>query len=109
MTGFTMRSLLPDLLQFYARACDVVQDVSACRVSGAAPEPVARARSRNDHAGRVRGIALKLRITVGTQHKCDLIVMASHGRRGVRALLLGCETQKVLTHSDIPVLVVRRP
>ncbi|BFG81243.1 hypothetical protein PTKU46_92770 [Paraburkholderia terrae] len=42
MTGFTMRSLLPDLLQFYARACDVVQDVSARRVSGAAPEPVAR-------------------------------------------------------------------
>ncbi|MCK7501065.1 MAG: universal stress protein [Comamonadaceae bacterium] len=31
---------------------------------------------------------------------CDLIVMASHGRRGVTALLLGSETQKVLTHSD---------
>ena len=40
---------------------------------------------------------------------CDLIVMASHGRRGVSALLLGSETQKVLTHSDIPVLVVRQP
>lgn len=38
---------------------------------------------------------------------CDLIVMASHGRRGVSALLLGSETQKVLTHSTIPVLVVR--
>jgi nucleotide-binding universal stress UspA family protein len=37
----------------------------------------------------------------------DLIVMASHGRRGVSALLLGSETQKVLTHSSIPVLVVR--
>lgn len=37
----------------------------------------------------------------------DLIVMASHGRRGVQALLLGSETQKVLTHSAIPVLVVR--
>ncbi|MEY8878833.1 MAG: universal stress protein [Leptothrix sp. (in: b-proteobacteria)] len=37
----------------------------------------------------------------------DLIVMASHGRRGVSALLLGSETQKVLTHSTIPVLVVR--
>ena len=33
--------------------------------------------------------------------------MASHGRRGVQALLLGSETQKVLTHSTIPVLVVR--
>ncbi len=39
--------------------------------------------------------------------KCDLIVMASHGRRGVSALLLGSETQKVLTHSALPVLVVR--
>lgn len=38
---------------------------------------------------------------------CDLIVMASHGRRGVQALLLGSETQKVLTHSTVPVLVVR--
>ena len=38
---------------------------------------------------------------------CDLLVMASHGRRGVAALLLGSETQKVLTHSNTPVLVVR--
>ena len=38
---------------------------------------------------------------------CDLIVMASHGRRGMSALLLGSETQKVLTHGVVPVLVVR--
>lgn len=38
---------------------------------------------------------------------CDLIVMASHGRRGVSALLLGSETQKVLTHCAVPVLVVK--
>ena len=38
---------------------------------------------------------------------CDLIVMASHGRRGLSALLLGSETVKVLTHSTIPVLVYR--
>ena len=38
---------------------------------------------------------------------CDLILMASHGRRGLDALLLGSETQKVLTHSAIPVLVYR--
>jgi nucleotide-binding universal stress UspA family protein len=38
---------------------------------------------------------------------CDLIFMASHGRRGVTGLLLGSETQKVLTHSKIPVLVQR--
>jgi nucleotide-binding universal stress UspA family protein len=38
---------------------------------------------------------------------CDLVVMASHGRRGVAALLVGSETTKVLTHSTIPVLVYR--
>jgi nucleotide-binding universal stress UspA family protein len=39
--------------------------------------------------------------------QCELIVMASHGRRGLNAILLGSETQKVLTHSKLPVLVVR--
>ncbi|REE18976.1 nucleotide-binding universal stress UspA family protein [Paraburkholderia sp. BL6669N2] len=48
-------------------------------------------------------------ISVATQQNCDLIVMASHGRSGMRAFLLGSETQKVLTHSSIPVLVVRQP
>jgi nucleotide-binding universal stress UspA family protein len=38
---------------------------------------------------------------------CDLIVMASHGRRGVGALLLGSETTRVLVHCDLPVLVVK--
>ena len=39
--------------------------------------------------------------------QCDLIVRASHGRRGVAALLLGSETSRVLTHSEIPVLVIK--
>lgn len=38
---------------------------------------------------------------------CDLIMMAFHGRRGVQGILIGSETQKVLTHSKIPVLVYR--
>lgn len=46
-------------------------------------------------------------IKVARKRKCDLIVMASHGRRGLSGLLLGSETVKVLTHSKIPVLVVR--
>jgi nucleotide-binding universal stress UspA family protein len=39
--------------------------------------------------------------------KCDLIMMASHGRKGLSSILLGSETSKVLTHSTLPVLVVR--
>jgi nucleotide-binding universal stress UspA family protein len=41
------------------------------------------------------------------ERNCDLIVMASHGQAGLRGLLIGSETQKVLTHCKIPVLVVR--
>ena len=41
------------------------------------------------------------------KNKCDAIVMASHGRRGLSALLIGSETQKVLTHSKLPVIIVR--
>ena len=46
-------------------------------------------------------------IDAATARGCDLIVMASHGRRGIKSLILGSETQKVLTHSKIPVLVYR--
>jgi nucleotide-binding universal stress UspA family protein len=41
------------------------------------------------------------------KHKCDLIVMASHGRKGFKRILLGSETQHVLTRSTVPVLVLR--
>jgi nucleotide-binding universal stress UspA family protein len=70
------------------------------------------------HAAQAAGVACE---TVRVEHEhpyqaiidtaaskgCDLIVMASHGRRGVSAIVLGSETVKVLTHSKIPVLVHR--
>ena len=46
-------------------------------------------------------------LAAAKRNKCDLIVMASHGRRGLKRILLGSETQHVLTHSEIPVLVLR--
>lgn len=46
-------------------------------------------------------------IEAAEQSACDLIFMASHGHRGLKSLLLGSETHKVLTHSKIPVLVYR--
>jgi len=46
-------------------------------------------------------------LRVAAKRKCDLIVMASHGRRGIAGVLLGSETQKVLTQAKIPVLVCR--
>lgn len=71
-----------------------------------------------EHAAKGLGVACD---TVAVEHEhpyqaiidtaakngCDLIAMASHGRRGVAALVIGSETMKVLTHSTIPVLVYR--
>ena len=69
----------------------------AAKAAGVAVETV---RESNDHPWEAI-------VNTAKAKGCDLIVMASHGRRGVSALILGSETQKVLTHSTIPVLVVR--
>jgi nucleotide-binding universal stress UspA family protein len=45
-------------------------------------------------------------LEAAAQHHCDLILMASHGRRGLAGLVLGSETQRVLTHAELPVLVI---
>jgi nucleotide-binding universal stress UspA family protein len=55
----------------------------------------------------VSDIPFQAIIDAASNAGCDLIFMASHGRRGITGLLLGSETQKVLTHSTIPVLVYR--
>ena len=46
-------------------------------------------------------------MAAASKHGCDLVVMASHGRKGIKRVLLGSETQHVLTHSTVPVLVLR--
>ena len=63
-----------------------------------------RAAPAKPNATHVNGVCSH---TFEEEKGCDLIMMASHGRRGVKGLLLGSETQKVLTHSRIPVLVYR--
>ena len=64
---------------------------------------------RQDHAYRLRehDQPYQAIIETASKRRCDLIAMASHGRRGVSALVLGSETSKVLTHSRVPVLVYR--
>lgn len=42
-----------------------------------------------------------------SKHRCDLIMVSSHGRKGIKRLLLGSETQQVLTHAHLPVLPIR--
>lgn len=46
-------------------------------------------------------------LAAAKKHHCDLIVMASHGRKGIQKLLLGSETQHVLTHATLPVLILK--
>jgi nucleotide-binding universal stress UspA family protein len=46
-------------------------------------------------------------VAAAEKHQCDIILMASHGRKGLNKLLLGSETQKVLAHTTLPVLVLR--
>jgi len=69
-------------------------------------------------AGKAKGVSVKpvvvksdivsdAIIATAKKQKADLIVMASHGRRGIKRLLLGSETQQVLTHASVPVLVLR--
>jgi nucleotide-binding universal stress UspA family protein len=54
-----------------------------------------------------RGAVAQSIIHAAKKYHCDLIVMASHGRKGIQRVLLGSETMDVLTHSHIPVLVLR--
>ncbi len=73
-----------------------------------------KAKSMADDAGvvadtdtLVNEVPYEAIIDAADRHACDLIFMASHGRRGIAGLLLGSEAQKVLTHSNLPVLIYR--
>ena len=67
----------------------------------------ARAKVRFDSLAVTHDQPWESIVNAAKKAKCDVIVMASHGRRGIAGLLLGSETTKVLTHSRIPVLVCR--
>ena len=74
----------------------------------AAVEKSAKAKAVSTKAITVKSdVVSDAIIAAAKKHKADLIVMASHGRKGIKRLLLGSETQQVLTHSHIPVLVLR--
>ena len=53
------------------------------------------------------GVVSEALLAAAKKHKCDLIMMASHGRKGIKRLLLGSEAQHVLTHAAMPVLILK--
>ena len=87
----------------YAALCKKEAD----RILNAAAQKGEKAGVAVDTAHAIASAPWQAILAAARKHKCDVIVMASHGRRGVLALLLGSETQKVLAHSRLPVLVVR--
>jgi nucleotide-binding universal stress UspA family protein len=100
----TPRAMIPDSLAgtIHAETVKMAEEklsavVRAAKAAGVAVETV---RATDDHPWEAI-------IRTAKDKGCDLIVMASHGRRGVSAVILGSETQRVLTHSTTPVLVVR--
>jgi nucleotide-binding universal stress UspA family protein len=88
--------------KFAEMADKQAQEILAAHESAAKAEGVASASLSS-----VSDIPYEAIIAAAETSGADLIFMASHGRRGISGMLLGSETQKVLTHSKIPVLVYR--
>ncbi|MDD5247837.1 MAG: universal stress protein [Rhodocyclaceae bacterium] len=82
-------------------------DKQAAEVLGACEKLAAEAGVDCSSVSSTSDIPYEAIIEAANNSACDLIFMASHGRRGFSGLLLGSETQKVLTHSKVPVLVYR--
>jgi len=82
-------------------------DKQAQEILSAAAEEASAAGVNNASMSAVSDVPYEAIIEAAGAAGCDLIFMASHGRRGISGLLLGSETQKVLTHSKTPVLVYR--
>jgi nucleotide-binding universal stress UspA family protein len=104
---FFPSELTPSALTAHMQEHDAKAKESAQRALGVVMEAARAAGVPCTTAHRVSSSPYEAIIALAVEAGCDLIFMASHGRRGVAALLLGSETNKVLTHSKIPVLVTR--
>ncbi len=88
--------------EFEKETAEEAQNILAVAVEeGASLKVQCRTVAKRD------SIVFRAIIDAASEYECDLILMASHGRRGVGGLLLGSETSKVLTHCRRPVLVYR--
>jgi nucleotide-binding universal stress UspA family protein len=111
-------SVVPRYISYYSEGTMVVDTVDAIKIEAqwvAAATKVVDAVKAKAAALGVTAKAITTQsdlvaetlVSTAETYACDLIVMASHGRKGIQRLLLGSETQHVLTHSTIPVLVLR--
>jgi nucleotide-binding universal stress UspA family protein len=97
---------------------DMLDPATLESLSQTAEKESARILQEGQAAGLAAGVDIRTEVVkqdlpyraiveAAKRHGCDLIVMASHGRKGLSGLLIGSETQRVLLHASIPVLVVR--
>jgi nucleotide-binding universal stress UspA family protein len=97
---------------------DMLDPATLESLSQTAEKESARILQEGQAAGVAAGVDIRTEVVkqdlpyraiveAAKRHGCDLIVMASHGRKGLSGLLIGSETQRVLLHASIPVLVVR--
>jgi len=93
---------IPDVSTYETRMLDVTKDnvnkVAAAATAAGIPCETVTSTSTSPYEAIVE---------TAQKHGCDVIVMASHGRKGLNKLFLGSETQKVLAHTTLPVLVLR--
>ncbi len=89
------------------QAFEVRTDATATAILDAVSKEAQAAGVKVQHARERSDSPSKAIIKAANELSCDCVVMASHGRKGIQGLLLGSETVKVLTHSTVPVLVVR--
>lgn len=110
--------VVPRYLQAYFEGSIPLSVAEIARIEGQWTEAAKAALDAVQKAAKAKGVVAKAVtvksdvvseaiIATAKKHKADLILMASHGRKGIKRLLLGSETQQVLTHSHIPVLVLR--
>jgi nucleotide-binding universal stress UspA family protein len=104
---FYPSEMTPSVYTAHVQEHDAKAKESAQRALGAVTEAARAAGVACTTVHRVSQGPYEAIIALAAEAGCDLIFMASHGRRGVAALLLGSETNKVLTHSKVPVLVTR--
>ena len=110
--------VIPRYVQTYFEGSFTVADIDVKSIEAQWAAGAQQVLDKISSSAAAKGVSVKTSVVksddiadglvkAANKMKVDLIVMASHGRKGVKRLLLGSETQNVLTHSEVPVLVLR--
>ena len=111
-------NVIPHYIQTYFEGSFAVSDVDSQKIEKQWAETAQKVLDKVEVQAKAKGVVTGTKVVKSddiahglmdqaSHYKADLIVMASHGRKGIKRLLLGSETLAVLTHVKIPVLVLR--